>query len=54
MKSIQASLRKFRDMSIETLKNVFAEIKNCSTWLLQLLKISISKTTGIKYVSRQI
>lgn len=41
-------------MSIETLKNIFTEIRNCSTWSLQLLKISTSKTTGTKYASRQI
>ena len=41
-------------MSIETLKYTFSEIKNCSTWSLQLLKISTSKIAGTKYASRQI
>lgn len=41
-------------MSIEVLKSAFAEIKNCSNWSLQLLKINTFKATGTKYSSRQI
>lgn len=39
---------------MEMLKSTFAEIRNCSNWSLQLLKISTSKNTGTKYASRQI
>ena len=41
-------------MSMETLRFVFAEIKNCPSWSLQLLKISTSKSAGTKYATRQI
>ena len=41
-------------MSLELLKTTFSEITNCSTWSLQLLKISTSKSAGTRYASRQI
>lgn len=41
-------------MSIEILKSAFSEIKDCSNWSLQLLKINTSKSAGTKYASRQI
>ena len=39
---------------MELLKGAFAEMCKCSSWSLQLLKISTSKTAGTKYASRQI
>ena len=41
-------------MSLEVLKSAFGEIKNCSSWSLQLLKIKTSKSAGTRYASRQI
>ncbi len=41
-------------MSMEILKNAFEEIRSCSSWSLQLLKISTSKSAGTRYASRQI
>lgn len=39
---------------MELLKGAFEEMCKCSSWSLQLLKISTSKTAGTKYASRQI